>query len=301
MLFWTRFIRKDSTLPIKLQANVSLKEFTTFKIGGLAKYFTCVKTLQEVFSALQFANNNKLEFLILGKGSNVLIDSKGFNGLVILNKIGGLKINGNLVTVGSGYKYPLLAYKLLQLGLTGLEFAAGIPATVGGAIFMNAGANGYQTSDVLEEILFLNAEKKLVTLKKSELGFSYRRSILQDRKGIVLEATFNLKPMKNGRQLQKDLTDYRVKTQPYSSYSAGCIFQNPREDISAAYLIDKCGLKNKRIGGAVVSEKHANFIINDKDASSDDVIMLIDHIKTKVQKETGYLLKQEVRYIPYGK
>jgi len=288
-------------LPIKLQANVILKRFTTFKIGGPARYFICVKTIQDVVSAIKFAKKNKLKFLIIGKGSNILIDSKGFDGLAILNKITYLNIEGNLVTVGSGYKYPLLAHKLLKKELTGLEFAAGIPATVGGAIFMNAGANGYQTSDVLERVVYLTEDMKIVTFKKNELAFSYRKSSFQNEKGVILEATFNLKPMKDGKKLQSALTDYRVKTQPYSSYSAGCIFQNPQKDIAAAYLIDQCGLKNKRIGDAAVSEKHANFIINDGNATSDDVLNLIDYIKAKVKEKTGYSLSKEVRCIPYGK
>jgi len=288
-------------LPIKLQANVNLKEFTTFKIGGPAKYFIRIETIQDAVSALRFAKNKNLNFLIIGKGSNVLIDSKGFNGLVVLNKISHLIIKENLVTVGSGYRYPLLAHKLLKRELTGLEFAAGIPATVGGAIFMNAGANGYQTSDTLEKVTYLTDELEIVTLEKNELDFSYRKSSLQRKKCVILEALFNLKSMKDGKNLQKGLTDYRIKTQPYSCHSAGCIFQNPKKDIAAAYLIDQCGLKNTCFGGAVVSEKHANFIVNDNNATSDDVLKLIDYIKTKVKEKTGYLLNEEVRYIPYGK
>ncbi len=288
-------------MPIKLQANVILKEFTTFKIGGPARYFICAKAVQDAISAIRFAKKNNLKFLVIGKGSNMLIDSKGFDGLVILNQISHLNIKDNFVVVGSGYKYPLLAHKLLQLGLTGLEFAAGIPATVGGAVFMNAGANGYQTSDVLEKIVYLTDELELVTLEKDRLDFSYRRSSLQKKKGIVLEATFKLKSMEGGKKLQKELTSYRIKTQPYSSYNAGCVFQNPKKDVPAAYLIDKCSLKNKRFGGAVVSEKHANFIINEGNATSDDVLNLIEYVKTKVEEQTGYLLNEEIRYIPYGK
>ena len=288
-------------MPIKLQANVVLKEFTTFKIGGPARYFTRIKTGKDAISAIKFAKKNNLKFLVIGKGSNILIDTKGFDGLIILNQINHLEVKGNLVIVGSGYKYPLLAHKLLRLGLTGLEFAAGIPATVGGAVFMNAGASGYQTSDVLEKIVYLTDQLELVTLEKEELDFSYRRSFLQKKKGIVLEATFNLKSMEGGKKLQRELTDYRIKTQPYSSYSAGCVFQNPKKNVSAAYLIDKCSLKNKRLGGAVVSEKHANFIINEDNATSDDVLSLIEYVKTKVKEQTGYLLNEELRYIPYGK
>jgi UDP-N-acetylmuramate dehydrogenase len=294
------FTKKDVILPSKFQANVSLKKFTTFKIGGKAKYLICIKSFQDALSALRFANNHQLPFTVIGKGSNILLDSKGYNGLIILNRIDHLMIDKSKITVGAGYRYPHLACKTLQKNLSGLEFAINIPATVGGAIFMNAGANGYETCTYLDEVTFLSNDLKLLTLKKDQLNFAYRKSPFQSMQGIILEAKFSLKALENSKRIQKELVNYRLQTQPTKSFSIGCVFQNPSKEVSAGYLIEKCNLKKIRIGEAYVSEKHANFIINENNASSDDVINLINFIRKVVKEKTGQTLKSEIRYIPYG-
>jgi len=286
-------------LPLKFEANKSLKECTTFKIGGLAQFFCVVHSIKNAICALRFAKKYKLPFVVIGKGSNCLIDDRGYKGLVILNKIHHCKVENNVVTVGSGYSFSHLGLKTVKKGLKGLEFASGIPATVGGAIFMNAGANEQETSAYLKSVTFLTQEAKIMHFTRDDLTFSYRNSSFQNKKGMIIDACFVLTCEKNSKITQKNLLDYRRKTQPYSKPSAGCIFRNPSSNVSAGYLIDKCGLKGKQIGGACVSEKHANFIINKNHASCQDVIQLIYFIQKIIKEKTGYDLIPEIKYISY--
>lgn len=282
------------------EKNKSLKEFTTFGIGGEAKYFLTVSEIPSMQEALLFCHKNALPFLILGKGSNILMDDKGFNGLVILNRIAFLETQDESLTwhVGGGYSFSLLGHQTAKEGLEGLEFASGIPASVGGAVFMNAGANGRETSESLEAVDFVTEEGILVSLKKEELSFGYRHSSFQERKGAIVGATFRLKKNADAKQKQLEIIAYRKKTQPLKEKSAGCVFRNPPSH-SAGALIDQCGLKGKKIGGAEVSTLHANFIINTQSATATEVLSLIDIIQDEVKRQTGVELKSEIRCIPY--
>lgn len=279
------------------EKNKSLAEFCTFGIGGPARYFARAHTIDEMSTMLAEANEAKVPVLILGKGSNSLFDDKGFDGLVILNRIEHFKREENLFTVGSGYSFPRLGAATAREGFAGLEFAAGIPATVGGAIFMNAGANGRQTADCLHSVGYLSKQGKYRCFAKEELEFSYRISSFQKWDGAIVEATFELKPSTEAKETQKEIVDYRLKTQPYKMKSAGCAFRNP-EGYSAGKLIEECGLKGMRIGGVSVSTLHANFIVNDQGGSAADVLQLIAEIKRRVLEEKGISLEVEIRYIP---
>ncbi|MGD2169241.1 MAG: UDP-N-acetylmuramate dehydrogenase [Chlamydiota bacterium] len=285
-------------LPIKIASGKPLKEISTLQIGGAARFFTVVKTSHEAVKALLFSKKYKVPFLVVGKGSNCLFDDRGFSGLVILNKIDYWDLSSNIVKVGSGFNFSLLGARVSKKGLTGLEFASGIPATVGGAVFMNAGANGQETFDTLKKVTFLTEEGKLMQFSKDELQYSYRFSSFQKMQGMIIEATFELSNSLQAKEMQNAIVSYRRKTQPYNEKSAGCIFRNPN-DASAAQLIDQSNLKGTAVGGACVSLKHANFLINKNNASAKDMKMLIEKVKKQVEGKTGIKLQEEIRFIPY--
>jgi UDP-N-acetylmuramate dehydrogenase len=277
-------------MALNLQKNRKLSEFSTFGIGGPIRLFLEVYSPEEMEEAISLGE----PFLVIGKGSNCLFDDQGFDGLVILNKIDYCNWNGDEVSVGSGYSFSLLGVQTARQGFSGLEFASGIPATVGGAIFMNAGANGKETADCLKSVLYFDGKRR--EFKKEELRFAYRTSSFQKMKGAILGATFTLQRQSEARTNQLKIIDYRMKTQPLKEKSAGCIFRNPAHT-SAGALIERCGLKGLRVGGAKVSDVHANFIVNDANASSKDVLQLIELVQERVFEQTGISLESEIRLI----
>ena len=280
------------------QQNKSLKELSTFSIGGLARFFVQVFQVDEMQSVIAYCFKENLPFLILGKGSNCLFDDRGFDGLVIQNKISYLNMQGGYVDVGAGYSFSMLGRNTAKSNLTGLEFASGIPATVGGAVFMNAGANGEETSNSLVEVSFVDEKGELVHFSKEDLKFGYRYSSFQETRGAIVSAKFSLKECLKARDLQLSIIEYRTKTQPYNDPSIGCVFKNPAGN-SAGALIEKSGLKGHFMGGAEVSQKHANFIVNRGDALSCDVLALALEVQKKVELSTGVKLEMEIRCIPY--
>ena len=221
---------------LQLQNNRTLSEFSTFGIGGPIRHFVEVTTIEEMEEALSL----NLPYFIIGKGSNCLFDDRGFDGLVILNKIGFCNWNESEVTAGSGYPFSLLGIQTARKGFSGLEFASGIPATVGGAVFMNAGANGKETCDSLKSVLYFDGKQR--TLTREELTFGYRISPFQKMKGAILGRHFFLAPLLTARKNQLQIVETRMKTQPLKDKSAGCVFRNPPGQ-SAGALIDRCGLK----------------------------------------------------------
>ncbi len=281
---------------MKLQKNKSLKEFTTFKIGGRAKYFVEVTTFDEIKKSFLFAKKNKLKTFVLGKGSNVLFDDKGFSGLVIYNNINFLKISKTHIFVGAGYSFSALGAKTANNDLSGLEFAIGVPGSVGGAIFMNASSYGQAVCDTIKRVIYLTLDGKIKILKKNECNFEYRNSIFQKMKGAILSSVFVLKKDKNAKDRQLQILQKKLKNQPMNEKNAGCIFKNPK-NISAKALIEQCSLKNYKIGGALVSDIHPNFIINEKNATSKDVLNLISHIKTVIKKKKNINLLEEIKII----
>ena len=284
-------------LPL-FQSDKPLKEVSTFGIGGPAKLFTEVFEIEQMQVVLAHAFDQSLPFFVLGKGSNCLFDDRGFDGLVIHNKISYLKIEGCEVDVGSGFSFSMLGLRTAKQGLAGLEFASGIPATVGGAIYMNAGANGQETFQTLFEVRFVDAQGNLHTLTKEELEFSYRFSSFQKRRGAIVSAKFHLTECTAARGKQLSIIEYRTETQPYGDRSIGCFFKNPVGK-SAGALIEQAGLKGFSVGGAEVSTKHANFIVNKEGALAGDVLILAKQVQEKVKEATGVELEMEARCIPY--
>lgn len=278
---------------------INLSELSTFGIGGPAKAFAKIETIEQMQALLKECYRDKTPFLVIGKGSNVLFDKRGFNGLVIQNKIAFFKTpSPGVYHVGAGFSFALLGTRSAQAGFSGLEFASGIPASVGGAVFMNAGANGMETESALESVDFVDETGELHTLMKADIAFSYRSSSFHKKKGAIVGATFRLSPSDTSRKKQIEIVRYRMETQPYGDKSAGCVFKNP-EGLSAGKLIEEAGLKGFELGGAKVSPKHANFIINDKEATTEDVLKLIDEVKARVYETHNIKLENEVRVIPY--
>ena len=285
------------SLPLLIQ-NKPLSSLSTLGIGGLAKFYTEVRQVEEMQAILSYCKIHPLNFLIVGKGSNCLFDDRGFNGCIIHNKIDFFNHLNDSFHVGAGYSFSRLGTQTAKLGYGGLEFAAGIPASVGGAVFMNAGANGAETKDYLQSVDFIDENGKLTTYLKEELNFAYRYSPFQDKKGAIVGATFLLKKTEDARAKQLSIIHTRQKTQPYNDKSAGCVFRNPTH-APAGKLIDECGLKGYSVGKASVSSLHANFLINEACATAAEFKELITQVKTVVEEKTGTKLECEVRMVPY--
>jgi UDP-N-acetylmuramate dehydrogenase len=289
----------QNKLPFPHQKEKPLSNFSTLGIGGAARLFALAHTVEEMVAMFSYTHRHSIPTLVIGKGSNCLFDDRGFNGLVILNKIDYLREKeGGVFVAGAGYSFARLGAMTAKKGWTGLEFASGIPATVGGAIYMNAGANGNETCQHLLEVKYVTHCAKVIHLSQQNLSFGYRYSRFQEMKGAVVEGVFQLKHSVQAEQNQKKLLGYRVKTQPYGKKSAGCAFRNPPE-VPAGKLIEECGLKGLSVGGATVSDLHANFIVNGGGATARDVLSLMQCIQEHVYSKKGVNLEKEIRYIPY--
>lgn len=284
-----------------LRENVPLKDCCTFGIGGPARYFLEVKQIEEMQEAIKWCKSRSLPYMVLGKGSNCLFDDRGFNGAVILNKIDFLnELSPGRFHAGAGHSFAHLGVFTARKGWSGLEFASGIPASVGGAVYMNAGANGRETCDSLASVDFVDEEGNVSVIERSTLQFSYRASPFQQKGGAIVGATFALTEKEDARKAQIEIVNKRKTTQPYGEMSAGCVFLNPTCS-SAGALIDRCGLKGLSVGGAQVSRLHANFLINAGNATCADMLRLIEMVKRQVKEATGTDLHSEVRLIPYDK
>ena len=284
---------------LDLMHDYPLASLSTFHIGGPARFFMKVSTINQMIKARHFINEKNLPFLVIGKGSNCLFDDRGFDGLVILNKISFCHVDHEILYVGAGYRLSHLSSQMARQKLSGLEFAAGIPGTVGGAIYMNAGAHGKEMKQPLLSVEFVDEKGVFVQKKKEHLNFAYRFSSFQKSSYMIVAATFRLKKSEKVQEKQALILRHRLSTQPYKAFSAGCIFRNPSKEKGAGFLIESCGLKGKQIGGAKVSEKHANFIVNHKEATARDVLDLALLIQKIVREQTGEYLEMEIRPIPY--
>ncbi|MCK4473967.1 UDP-N-acetylmuramate dehydrogenase [Candidatus Parcubacteria bacterium] len=289
---------------MKFRKNVSLAKYTTFKIGGPAKYFYIAKTKQDLIKAIKAAKELGLPFFVLGGGSNLLVLDKGFDGLVIkcqMSNVNFLPLKaGFKIVAGAGLPLGKLVSASAEKSLTGLEWAVGIPGTVGGAIRGNSGAFEKSISNIVKEVEVLEITEdnspQIKILKNKDCKFQYRDSIFKHNSNlIILSAEIQLKKG-DKKEIQKKIKEHleqRKKTQPLGFPSAGSIFKNP-EGFSAGELIEKCGLKGKKINGAQISEIHSNFIVNLGDAKAKDVEKLIKLIKQKVKQKFGIVLKQEI-------
>src|ERR1700722_11897383 len=301
MLCWTPSLNSLNHMMQPFQAsqfeiNKLLSQFSTFGIGGPARMFIEVQHIETLQEVLKYCHAEKIPFFVLGKGANCLFDDRGFEGVVILNRIAFCTWDGPVVHVGAGYSFSLLGTQTARKGWAGLEFASGVPGSVGGAIYMNAGANSTETCESLTEVAFVNERGECEILKREQIAFSYRYSGFQEKRGVIVSGKFSLRPCEIARKKQLEIIDYRTRTQPYSDKSAGCVFRNPASH-SAGALIQQCGLKGKRVGGAEVSTLHANFIVNKGGASSQDVLTLAAEVKRTVKEQTGIELEMEIRYV----
>lgn len=285
----------------KVWVNEPLSNHTTWKIGGPADILFQPKNKEGLLSGIRAIKAENVPYRVIGRGSNLLVRDGGIRGVVI--KMGDgfdhLEITDNVVRVGAGYSFIKLATVVGKTGRTGLEFAGGIPGTVGGAVYMNAGAHGSDVSRVLQSAEILFDDGELAILSKEELNFSYRTSILQrERRGICLEATFQLKH-KDRKDVVLEMAthkEYRRKTQPLQLPSCGSVFRNPTP-YSAGQLIEEAGLMGYRVGDAQVSLLHANFIVNLGSASASDVLTLIEHIQTTIRSMYGIDMHPEVQVV----
>jgi len=280
--------------------NVDMRKYTTYKAGGKAKIMVFPKNLESLIKLLKYIKENNIKYKVLGKGSNVLFGDSLYEGIIIkLDSFDNLEINENKIIVGAGYSLIKLSLKCARLGLAGLEFAAGIPGTIGGAVFMNAGAYKSDMGYIVKKVKVLTPDLEIKTLSNKEMDFHYRTSFLQKNpEYICLEATIELKKGDRDLILEviKDRKKRRIETQPLEFPSAGSVFRNPEGDF-AGRLIEEIGYKGKRIGDAKVSEKHANFIINVGNAKGDDIKKLILEIKEEVMKKYGIELKVEQEFV----
>ncbi|MFH1536455.1 MAG: UDP-N-acetylmuramate dehydrogenase [Patescibacteria group bacterium] len=284
---------------IKVQENVPLKEHTTIKIGGPAKYFLRALSEDELSAALSEAKQNNIKTLVLGGGSNIIFSDDGFDGLVIKNEIKNIKSGGLWITAGAGINLNELVAAATENELSGLEFLAGIPGTVGGAIWMNAGGNKEAIGNFVKEVYFLDHEFKPQKYSQAECEFRYRHSKFQEMVYIITGAKFELE--KNSQDRIQKIVEEKIRekqiNQDLNHPSAGCIFKNPEGEKSAAQLIEDLDLKGMKMGDIQISPIHANYLINKGNASSDDVIMMISLIKQKVRTNFNIQLQEEVQLI----
>ncbi|NRS48963.1 UDP-N-acetylmuramate dehydrogenase [Brevibacillus sp. HB2.2] len=287
----------------KVWTDEPLANHTTWRIGGPADLLIQPKDKASLQKALQIIHRHEIPWSVIGRGSNLLVRDRGIRGAVlkVAEGLSHCEFRGEEVCVGAGYSMIRLAVETGKMGLTGMEFAGGIPGTVGGAVYMNAGAHGSDLSRILieAEILFENGESKV--LSNEELSFSYRTSLLQKQKGIVLEARFQLRTG-DRKEIAATLAvnkERRRNTQPLQMPCAGSVFRNPPND-HAGRLIEAAGLKGYQIGGAQVSEKHSNFIVNCGGATAADVLTLINHVRSTILEKNGIDLHPEVLVVGEG-
>lgn len=292
------FIKKNNIGSYK--ENVSLKCYTSYKVGGIARLILYPKNVDKLILILNFLNKNNINYKVLGNGSNVIFSDDLYDGVIIkLDEFDQVYVNDTIIKAGAGVSLVKLSYKALKEGLTGLEFASGIPGTVGGAVFMNAGAYNTDMGYITSEVLVLTPELEVKTLYNKDLNYKYRSSFLKHNPNyICLEATIVLrhgdKPLI--KELMETRRQKRLMTQPLEYPSAGSVFRNPTNNY-AGKLIEDCNLKGYEIGGAQVSRKHANFIINKGDASAKDVKDLIDYVHDEVKNKKGIDLKIEQEFV----
>ncbi|AKO93921.1 UDP-N-acetylmuramate dehydrogenase [Priestia filamentosa] len=285
----------------KVLQHEPLAHHTTLKIGGPAELFIEPNSVQGLEKAMTLIKKHNIPWRAIGRGSNLLVSDEGIKGAVIKlgRDISDLTVEETKVKVGGGYSIVALATQLSRKGLTGLEFAAGIPGSVGGAVYMNAGAHGSDMSKILEKALVLFEDGTIEWLTNDELQFSYRHSILQnERPGICIEAVLSLEEGNREaivEKIQKN-KDYRKETQPWNFPCAGSIFRNPLPNY-AGELIEKNGLKGYEIGGAKVSDLHANFIVNTGSATAQDVVDLITYIQKTIKEKEGIEMHTEVEIV----
>ncbi|MDR4886588.1 UDP-N-acetylmuramate dehydrogenase [Fredinandcohnia sp. QZ13] len=285
----------------KVLVNEPLSKHTTIKIGGPADLFIEPDSVESLKKTLEIIKKHGIKWRAIGRGSNLLVSDNGIEGAVIKmgNGLNHMELDGTTLTVGAGYSIVSLAVQIARKGLSGLEFSSGIPGSIGGAVYMNAGAHGSDVSKVLTKAHILFDDGTFEWLSNEEMEYSYRTSILQKKRpGIVVEATFQLTEGDKAEisAVMKKNKEYRRDTQPWDLPCAGSIFRNPLPNY-AGQLVEKSGLKGHSIGGAKISEMHGNFIVNAGNAKAQDVLDLIEFVKEKIYTLHGVRMETEVEII----
>ena len=278
--------------------NEMMKKHTSFKIGGPADFFIIIESVEELKAVLKFAKELDIPVTCIGNGSNLLIKDNGIRGLTIKLDFKDLTINEDEIEAGAGVPIPVLARKAYENGLSGLEFASGIPGTLGGAIKINAGAYGGEFKDVVDFTTYLDNNLQVHTVSNEDQNFSYRNSRFNNTDDIIISAKMKLK--KENKDIIKakmdELSAKRKDKQPINFPNAGSVFERKNEYI-AAEVIDKCGLKGYNIGDAYISDLHAGFIVNKGNATAQDVVQLIEYIKNTVHEKYNINLELEIKVI----
>lgn len=282
----------------------SMKKHTNFKIGGNADVFVIAKNIEEIKCVIKFSKENNILLTILGNGSNVLVSDKGIRGIVLQVGTKEIKIEKQknaLVEVEAGVMLGALAQVLLKQNISGFEFAAGIPGSIGGAIRMNAGAYGGEMKDIVKDVTVLNEKGEISVLTNEECEFSYRHSRFTNSKEIIIKVTLEL-PLGNEDEIKAKMDEYdqsRREKQPLNLPSAGSTFKRGSDFITAK-LIDECGLKGYTSGDAQVSTLHAGFVVNLGNATAQDVLNVVSHVKQVVLEKTGKQIELEVELLGEG-
>lgn len=281
----------------RISENVPLKNHTTFRVGGAARYFIEVAGEEELSSLIRYFNKNAVPYYLLGNGSNLLVGDKGFDGVILSLRahMSDIKADGKRITCQAGALLSTVAMTACKNSLCGMEFASGIPGTIGGAVVMNAGAYGGEISQILKEVTVVNADGDIEVLPASELKLSYRMSIFKEKPLICTRAVFELEAGDENaiRARMEQLKEERKLKQPLEYPSAGSTFKRP-EGYFAGKLIMDSGLAGYRVGGAEVSKKHCGFVINSGNAAAADILKLIRNVTDIVKEKQGVLLEPEV-------
>lgn len=285
-----------------LQPNVTLANFTSYRVGGEAQWYVEPRSSDDLSAIFEWWQTQDISLTLLGAGSNLLISDQGLPGLVLSTRYlrhSSFDLETAQITAGAGEPLPKLAWRAAKRGWRGLEWAVGIPGTVGGAVVMNAGAHKGCVADSLLKAVVLSPDGRIETLTAEDLKYSYRTSTLQGDRRLVLEATFQLQPGYTQQEVMADTTHHlhhRQNTQPYDRPSCGSVFRNPKP-YAAGWLIEQLGLKGYAIGDAEVSMRHANFIINRGQARAEDILGLIRHVQEQVNHHWSLLLEPEVKIL----
>ena len=288
---------------MKIKENVILAPFTTFKVGGPADFYCRPENYEEIREAILFAKDNGLKTFKLGGGSNVLISENGFRGLVIhLASFDKIKIEDCKIITGPSLAVDTLAEKAAINSLSGLEFAGGLPGSIGGAVYMNARAYGDSFENIVESLGIIKSDGNLKELSVEELNYSYKSSSLMNTDNIIIKIVLKLKPGLKKDILNKTQTnkEKRINNGQFIFPNAGCVFKNNYDiGIPSGKIIDELGLRGTSIGGAMVFEKHGNFIVNKGNATADDIRELVEFVKKTVLEKKSITLEEEIRYVGF--